>query len=345
MAEQNRELVERLRERGMLAVSGDASDAGVLIQAHVARARTLVIATPDTARARVMIDIARRLNPRIDIVVRTHSDEEAELLRKDHVSSGVHGRARARQQHDRAHPDERERAEVGASVAGPERDAMSRERSPAARARDVLATLKRLGSKRNRDGMARYGIVAQKVFGVSVGTLRGIGKRLGRDHELAAALWDTGWYEARMLAAFVDDPADVTSGQMDRWARDFDNWAICDTICFHLFDHTTHAWRKVEQWSGRRDEFVKRAAFALLASLSVHDKGADDQLFLRGLRLIEQGRDRRAQLRQEGGQLGASLDRQEKSSAERGLRSPSRSAFPTHRMPPRDGSARMPTGS
>ena len=164
---------------------------------------------------------------------------------------------------------------------------MSREPSPAARARDVLATLKRLGSKRNRDGMARYGIVAPKVFGVSVGTLRGIGKRLGRDHELAAALWDTGWYEARMLAAFVDDAADVTSGQMDRWARDFDNWAICDTICFHLFDHTTHAWRKVEQWSGRRDEFVKRAAFALLASLSVHDKGAEDQLFVRGLRLIE----------------------------------------------------------
>jgi 3-methyladenine DNA glycosylase AlkD len=166
---------------------------------------------------------------------------------------------------------------------------MSGEHSAPARARDVLASMKRLGSKRHRDGMARYGIVAKKVFGISVGALRAMGKRLGRDHELAAALWDTGWYEARMLAAFVDDPAQVTPGQMDRWARDFDNWAICDTVCFHLFDHTTYAWRKVEQWSGRRDEFVKRAAYALLASLSVHDKGADDQLFVRGLRLIEQG--------------------------------------------------------
>jgi 3-methyladenine DNA glycosylase AlkD len=160
-------------------------------------------------------------------------------------------------------------------------------RSRAAEVRAVLASLRRQGSKRNRDGMARYGIVAKKVFGVSVGTLRTMGKRLGPDHDLAAALWATEWYEARMLASFVDDPADVTPGQMDRWARDFDNWAICDTVCFHLFDDTPYAWRKVEQWSGRRDEFVKRAAYALLASLSVHDKSADDELFLRGLRLIE----------------------------------------------------------
>jgi 3-methyladenine DNA glycosylase AlkD len=159
--------------------------------------------------------------------------------------------------------------------------------SPDAAARRVLMSLKRLGRKRNRDGMARYGIVAPKVFGISVSTLRGIAKRIGRDHELAAALWKTEWYEARMLAVFVDDPAVVTPAQMDRWAKDFDNWAICDTACFHLFDQTPHAWRKVQQWSGRRDEFVKRAAFALLASLSVHDKRADDALFRRGLSLIE----------------------------------------------------------
>jgi 3-methyladenine DNA glycosylase AlkD len=152
---------------------------------------------------------------------------------------------------------------------------------------DVLAFLKRKGSKKNVDGMARYGIVAKHVFGVSVGTLRAYGKRLGRDHELAAALWCTGWYEARMLAAFVDDPARVTAAQMDRWCRDFDNWAICDTVCFHLFDHTPHAWPKISAWSRRREEFVKRAAFALLASLSVHDKRAPDAPFIRGLALIE----------------------------------------------------------
>jgi 3-methyladenine DNA glycosylase AlkD len=153
----------------------------------------------------------------------------------------------------------------------------------------VLAFLERKGSKKNVDGMARYGIVAKKVFGVSVGTLRAHGKRIGKNHELAAALWATGWYDARMLAAFVEDPSRVTVAQMDRWCRDFDNWAICDTVCFHLFDHTPHAWAKVSAWSARREEFVKRAAFALLASLSVHDKHAPDALYVRGLKLIERG--------------------------------------------------------
>jgi 3-methyladenine DNA glycosylase AlkD len=74
---------------------------------------------------------------------------------------------------------------------------------------------------------------------------------------------------------------------MDRWARDFDNWGICDTVCFHLFDRTPHAWRKVEQWGRRREEFVKRAAFALLASVALHDKAADDAPFLRVLPLVE----------------------------------------------------------
>ena len=152
---------------------------------------------------------------------------------------------------------------------------------------EVLRWLERRGSKRNRDGMARYGIVAPKVFGVSVATLREIAKRTGRDHELAAGLWDSGWYEARMLTAFVDDPALVTPQQMDRWAKDFDNWAICDALCFHLFDKTPHAWSKVQQWSGRKEEFVKRAAFALLAGVGLHDKSAEDERFLRALLLIE----------------------------------------------------------
>jgi len=151
----------------------------------------------------------------------------------------------------------------------------------------VVTSLQRLGTKRNRDGMARYGIPSDKAFGVSVGTIRQLAKRLGRNHELAAALWDTGWYEARMVASFVDEPERVTSAQMDRWCRDFDNWAICDTVCFHLFDRTPHAWRKVAQWSRQRDEFVKRAAFALLASLTAHDKRVDDEPFARGLLLIE----------------------------------------------------------
>jgi 3-methyladenine DNA glycosylase AlkD len=159
--------------------------------------------------------------------------------------------------------------------------------STAAQLRVALTWLERKGTRVNRDGMACYGIVAKKAHGVSVGNIRLLGKRLGRDHELAAALWKTGWYEARMLAAFVDDPAAVTPAQMDRWARDFDNWAICDTLCFHLFDKTPHAWRKIDQWARRKEEFVKRAAFALLASVALHDKRAPDAPFLRALPLIE----------------------------------------------------------
>jgi 3-methyladenine DNA glycosylase AlkD len=151
----------------------------------------------------------------------------------------------------------------------------------------VVAELKRRGTTRTRDGMARYGLPSDKAFGVAVSTMHQMAKRIGRNHELAAALWETGWYEARMLAAFVDEPARVTPAQMDRWCRDFDNWGICDTVCFHLFDRTPHAWRKVEQWAGRRDEFVKRAAFALLASLTAHDKAADYERFVRGLLLVE----------------------------------------------------------
>jgi 3-methyladenine DNA glycosylase AlkD len=151
----------------------------------------------------------------------------------------------------------------------------------------ILASLKRRGSLKNRDGMARYGIVAPKVFGVSVGELRQMGKELGRNHELAIELWKTGWYEARMLTGFVDEPELVTPAQMDRWARDFDNWAICDHLCFHLFDRTPHAWTKIAAWSRRREEFVRRAAFALLASVAVHDKKAPDAPFLKSLRLIE----------------------------------------------------------
>jgi 3-methyladenine DNA glycosylase AlkD len=151
----------------------------------------------------------------------------------------------------------------------------------------VVATLKRLGTKATRDGMARYGIPSDKAFGVPVGAIEKYAKRLGRNHELAAALWDTGWYEARMLAAYADEPARVTPTQMDRWCRDFDNWAICDTVCFALFDRTPHAWGKVSQWAGRRDEFVKRAAFALLWGLTVHDKESDDEPFAKGLSLIE----------------------------------------------------------
>jgi 3-methyladenine DNA glycosylase AlkD len=169
----------------------------------------------------------------------------------------------------------------------PTRSATTGPATVAEKVKAVQAWLERKGSKANRDGMARYGIVAPKVYGVSVANLHLLAKQYRKDRPLAAALWRTGWYEARMLTAFVDDPALVTPAQMDRWARDFDNWAICDTVCLHLFDRSPHAWEKVAAWSDRPEEFVKRAAFALLAGLSVHDKRASDDRFSDALPLVE----------------------------------------------------------
>ena len=153
--------------------------------------------------------------------------------------------------------------------------------------RFALAWLERRGTKRVRDGMARYAIPSDTAYGVSMTGIQTLAKLLGKNHELAAALWTTGRYEARLLTAYVDDPARVTPGQMDRWARGFDNWAVCDTLCFALFDRTPHAWAKVTQWSAKRGEFVKRAAFAMLWSLAVHDKQAGNKPFIEGLALIE----------------------------------------------------------
>ncbi|CAN5589027.1 DNA alkylation repair protein [soil metagenome] len=152
---------------------------------------------------------------------------------------------------------------------------------------EAVAWLERRGSQRNREGMARYGIRSEHVLGVLVGDLRTFAKQLGRDHALSLALWKTGIYEARMLAAFVAEPERVTPALMNRWARDFDNWAICDTVCFHLFDRTPHVFAKVTEWSDAQEEFIRRAAFALLASFAGHDKSTADEPFLRGLRLVE----------------------------------------------------------
>jgi 3-methyladenine DNA glycosylase AlkD len=159
---------------------------------------------------------------------------------------------------------------------------------PKAEAQSVLATLNRLGSPRFRAEMeTRFGIVTKDAFGVRMNEMQRVAKQLGRNHELALALWDTGNYEARTVAAYVAEPERMTSALMDRWCRDFDNWAICDTVCFKLFDQSPHAYDKVAEWAERKDEFQKRAAFALLACLALHDKEADDKTFTKLLPVIE----------------------------------------------------------
>ncbi|MBC8165161.1 MAG: DNA alkylation repair protein [Bryobacteraceae bacterium] len=151
----------------------------------------------------------------------------------------------------------------------------------------ALDWLKEHATSATLDGMARYAIPSDHALGVAMKDIKALGKQLGRRQELAAALWETEVYEARMLASFVGDPDRITALQMDRWCEEFDNWAFCDAMCFNLFDRTPHAWDKVIQWSASEGEFVKRTAFALLWSLSRHDKRALNENFIQGLALIE----------------------------------------------------------
>ena len=156
-----------------------------------------------------------------------------------------------------------------------------------AAADEAVGALKKLSTRKDFDNLQRFGITAAKAIGVSMANIQRVAKPLGRSHALADALWKTGWYEARMLASLVDEPEKVTPAQMDRWCRDFDNWGICDTVCFKLFDQSPHAFAKVTKWSASDDEFVKRGAFALLASVALHDRSSPDALFLKTLPLVE----------------------------------------------------------
>ena len=145
--------------------------------------------------------------------------------------------------------------------------------------RDILRQLKALSIPANLAGMARYGINPTNRYGVSIPSLRGLARRIGNDHKLAIKLWATGIKDAQVLAGMIDEPDRVTSAQMERWVRDFDSWDVCDQVCGNLFDRTKFAHAKALAWSRRREEFVERAGFTLMACLAVHDKKAADAAF------------------------------------------------------------------
>jgi 3-methyladenine DNA glycosylase AlkD len=151
----------------------------------------------------------------------------------------------------------------------------------------VLADLRSMASAEVRAGMARYGIGTEHALGLEMPKIRMLAKTIGRDHALALGLWASGIHEARILAGLVDDPRAVTLEQMESWALEFDSWDVCDQVCGSLFDRTPHAWARAAAWSARGEEYVKRAGFALMASLAVHDKTAGDEAFLAFLPMIE----------------------------------------------------------
>jgi len=163
---------------------------------------------------------------------------------------------------------------------------------------DTLDALRRSGTRKNVLGRARFGIADSTGFGVAVPDLRRLARGLRPDHALAAALWRTGSLDARLLAAMVDDPAEVNRDQMERWVREFDSWALCDGCCQDLFCRTSLAWTMADAWSRRPEEYVKRAGFTMYAELAVHDRDALDRQFLPALRRIyEESTDERRYVR------------------------------------------------
>lgn len=152
---------------------------------------------------------------------------------------------------------------------------------------EILSELKSLANPENVEGMAKFGINPHKTLGVPVKNLRRIAKTLKKDHELAQELWQTGIHEARILASIIDEPKEVTAKQMEEWVSAFDSWDVCDQCCINLFRKTQYAYSKAVLWTAREEEFVKRAGFSMIATLAVHDKKADDQVFIDFLPLIK----------------------------------------------------------
>ena len=152
--------------------------------------------------------------------------------------------------------------------------------------KDVLDKLQSKAKPEQLTGMAKYGMTVEKRLGVSVPIMRNLAKELGRDHKLALDLWRTGITEARIVAGMIADPARLTEEQMEEWAKDIDSWDVCDQVCMNLFEKSQLAPKKIMDWSEREEEFVKRAAFSLIACLAWHDKKASDDEFIELLPVI-----------------------------------------------------------
>src|SRR5712691_3897649 len=152
----------------------------------------------------------------------------------------------------------------------------------------VIELLKKAADPKIVEGLAHYGSKPEQALGISMPTLRNMAKEIGRDHELALALWQSGFHEARILASIVDEPKKVTSQQMDEWVNDFDSWDVCDQVCGNLFNKTPYAHQKASEWCHREPEFVRRAGFSMMAYIAVHDKKAPDEVFMPFFPLIKQ---------------------------------------------------------
>lgn len=150
----------------------------------------------------------------------------------------------------------------------------------------IISHLRELGSESNLAGMARYGINTDRALGVKMGDVQALARQHRGDHKLALELWDSGYREARLLAANIADPKQVTPEQMDAWVADFDSWDVCDTTCGKLFKKTPWAYDKARQWARSEREFTRRAGFALMAYLALKSSRLSDDKYEPFLDLI-----------------------------------------------------------
>jgi 3-methyladenine DNA glycosylase AlkD len=144
--------------------------------------------------------------------------------------------------------------------------------------RNILKRLQSLSNPRALTGLSRFGINLENAYGISIPQLRTMAKEIGRNHNLAQQLWKSRIHEARILASYIEEPQKITEAQLEKWVKDFNSWDVCDQVC-NLFEETPYAYQKAMEWSSRREEFVKRAAFAIMAGLAIHDKKAGDDEF------------------------------------------------------------------
>jgi 3-methyladenine DNA glycosylase AlkD len=153
----------------------------------------------------------------------------------------------------------------------------------------AITELRKRAKSENVKGMSRYGISSVNTLGVSMPEIRGLAKEIGKDHGLAMELWDSGIHEARILAGLIAIPGKMSIKDMERWAMDFDSWDVCDQVVSSLFDKTPQAFDLALLWARRKEEYVRRAGFVMMAALAVHDKQALDGKFLKFLPLIYEG--------------------------------------------------------
>lgn len=153
--------------------------------------------------------------------------------------------------------------------------------------KEIITQLKKHSNPKDKEGMVRFGINPRYALGVRVPVLRGLAKKIGKNHKLVQDLWETKIHEARILASMIEETEKVTEKQMEEWVKEFNSWDLCDQCCMNLFDKMPVAWKKAVEWAKREEEFVRRAGFTLMACLAWHDKKAKDEDFIKFFPIIK----------------------------------------------------------